>query len=111
MTLSLTPDELRRELASDTPPLVIDVRKPEDRRAGRSIPGADWRDPLLLEDWAGGIPAGTDTVVYCARGGSVSRNVQDQLGMRGVKARYVEGGLAAWNESEALHAAAAPLKP
>ncbi|MDP2847591.1 MAG: HDIG domain-containing protein [Humidesulfovibrio sp.] len=105
MSTTLTPDELRRELASATPPLVIDVRRADDRKLRpQGIPGADWRDPLLLEDWAGGIPASAEVAVYCVRGGSVSKNVQDQLARRGVKARYVEGGLAAWSEGEALRA-------
>ncbi len=101
MSKTLTPDELRRELASATPPLVIDVRRAEDREAApeggpEGIPGADWRAPALLEDWAGGIPAGAEVVVYCVRGGGVSQGVQAALTERGVRARYVEGGLAAW---------------
>jgi rhodanese-related sulfurtransferase len=97
MKKTLTPDELRQELALAQPPLVIDVRRVDDRdSAPEGIPGADWRAPALLEDWAGGIPAGADVVVYCVRGGSVSQNVQAALTERGVKARYVEGGLEAW---------------
>ncbi|MBA4356326.1 MAG: sulfurtransferase [Desulfovibrio sp.] len=92
---TLTPDELRRELASAKPPLVIDVRRPEDK-GPEGISGADWRDPALLEDWAGGIPAGASAVVYCVRGGSVSKSVQAALLARGVQARFVEGGLEAW---------------
>lgn len=93
----LSPDELRQELASAAPPLVIDVRRVDDKEGGpEGIPGADWRAPALLEDWAGGIPAGAEVVVYCVRGGSVSSSVQAALTERGVKARYVEGGLEAW---------------
>jgi uncharacterized protein len=105
MKKTLTPDELRQELATAKPPLVIDVRRAEDHdSAPEGIPGADWRAPALLEDWAGGIPAGAEVVLYCVRGGSVSQSVQAALSERGVKARYVEGGLAAWNEAEALAA-------
>lgn len=97
MKKTLTPGELRHELASARPPLVIDVRRADDKEGGpEGIPGADWRAPALLEDWAGGIPAGAEVVVYCVRGGSVSQGVQAALEARGVKARYVEGGLAAW---------------
>jgi len=99
---TLTPDELRQELASATPPLVIDVRRVEDHDADpQGIPGADWRAPALLEDWAGGIPARADVVVYCLRGGSVSRGVQAALLARGVQARYVDGGLEAWRNTAA----------
>ncbi|MHC1700381.1 MAG: rhodanese-like domain-containing protein [Humidesulfovibrio sp.] len=94
---SLNPDELRQELATATPPLVIDVRRVDDHEGGpEGIPGADWRAPALLEDWAGGVPEGADVVVYCVRGGSVSQGVQAALAARGVKARFVEGGLEAW---------------
>lgn len=99
---TVTPDELRQELASASPPLVIDVRRADDRLAAgpQGVPGADWRDPILLEDWAGGIPAGAEAVVYCVRGGSVSQNVQAALAERGVKARYLAGGLEAWNNAK-----------
>jgi rhodanese-related sulfurtransferase len=97
MTKTLTPEDLRKALASDAPPIVLDVRRAEDRaKAPEGIPGADWRDPALLEDWAGGVPAGAEVALYCVRGGSVSQGVQATLSARGVKARYVEGGLAAW---------------
>jgi rhodanese-related sulfurtransferase len=101
MKKSLTPDELRLELASAKPPLVIDVRRVDDHdSAPEGIPGADWRAPVLLEDWAGGIPAKADVVVYCVRGGQVSQEVQAALTERGVTARYLEGGLAAWAATE-----------
>jgi len=103
MKKTLTPAELRQELASDKPPLVIDVRRVDDHEGGpEGIPGADWRAPTLLEDWAGGIPEGADVVVYCVRGGGVSQGVQTVLAKRGVAARYLEGGLAAWAADEAL---------
>lgn len=103
MDKTLTPDQLRQELASAAPPLVIDVRRADDhQRDPRGIPGAQWRAPVLLEDWAGGIPAGAEVVVYCVRGGSVSQGVQAALAARGIKARYLAGGLAAWDASEAL---------
>jgi len=101
MKKAVTPHELRQEMASATPPLVIDVRRTDDYdSAPEGIPGADWRAPALLEDWAGGIPAGAEVVLYCVRGGSVSQSVQASLAERGVKARYVEGGLEAWQATD-----------
>jgi uncharacterized protein len=101
MKKTLTPVELRHELASAKPLLVIDVRRPDDR-GPEGIPGADWRSPALLEDWAGGVPAGAEVVVYCVRGGQVSQGVQAALAARGVTARFLEGGLVAWAADEAL---------
>ena len=96
---ALTAGELRQELVGGAPPLVIDVRRAEDRETdAEGIPGSQWRDPVLLEDWAGGIPSGAKAVVYCVRGGGVSQSVQAALALRGVDARYVEGGLEAWRK-------------
>jgi rhodanese-related sulfurtransferase len=109
MPLSLTPDELRQELASNTPPLVLDVRRFEDRIAGsKGIPGAQWRDPASLEQWLHKVPAEGEVAVYCVRGGAVSQSVQAALEVRGVKARFLEGGLAAW---EAQATPGGPSKP
>ena len=45
MSTVLSPEALMARLASGSPPLVIDVRKPEAFRAEpATIPGAIWRD-------------------------------------------------------------------
>lgn len=96
-TPMLTPDELHKALVSATPPLILDVRRAEDKAAGpEGISGAQWRDPTKLEEWVGEIPADATVALYCVRGGSVSKGVQAALAARGVSARYVEGGLEAW---------------
>ena len=96
-TATLTPGELRKALASGTPPLLLDVRRAEDKAAApEGITGAQWRDPAKIEEWAGEIPAESEVAIYCVRGGSVSKSVQAALEARGVSARYVEGGLEAW---------------
>lgn len=103
MPQTMTPEELRKRLAAEAQPLLLDVRRAEDRVNGPAgIPGADWRDPARLEQWADSIPAGREVALYCVRGGSVSRSVQAALEARGVKARFLEGGLEAWRANEAL---------
>lgn len=105
MAKTLTPDALKRKLDSCAAPLILDVRRAEDRdKGGPALPGATWRDPAQMEAWAGDIPAGTEVALYCVRGGGVSQSVQAALESRGVTARYIEGGIAAWNEAEALAA-------
>ena len=105
MAKTLSPLALKRELAAETPPLVLDVRRSEDRdKGGPALPGAVWHDPAAIEQWAADIPAGTEVALYCVRGGSVSASVQATLEARGVRARFVEGGAAAWNELKALKA-------
>lgn len=103
MDKTIPPGELRKKLAGETPPLLLDVRRAEDRMNGpHGIPGADWRDPARLEQWVESVPPGSEVALYCVRGGSVSQGVQAALEARGVKASYVEGGLEAWRAEEAL---------
>lgn len=103
MAKTLTPEELKQKLASATPPLLLDVRRAEDRdKGGPALHSATWRDPAHMEVWAKDIPAGSEVALFCVRGGGVSQSVQAALESRGVEARYIEGGIAAWNEAEAL---------
>lgn len=105
MAKTQTPEELKQRLNSAAPPLLLDVRRTEDRdKGGPGLPGAQWRDPAQLETWAKDIPAGSEVALFCVRGGGVSQSVQAALELRGVTARYIEGGIAAWNENEALAA-------
>lgn len=77
--------------------LVFDVRREADYAAsGETIPGALWKNPDKIDAWIGAVPRTLDVVIYCVRGGSVSNSVVDRLQAAGVKARYIEGGLEAW---------------
>jgi Fe-Mn family superoxide dismutase len=97
MSTDLSPEALMTRLASGSPPLVIDVRKPEAFRAeAATIPGAIWRDPLAIADWAGGLPGGRAVVVYCVHGHEVSRNACDALRRQGFDAERLTGGLEGW---------------
>lgn len=103
MAKTLTPEELKQKLTSASPPLLLDVRRAEDRdKGGPALPSAAWRDPAHMEVWAKDIPAGSEVALFCVRGGGVSQSVQAALEAHGVTARYIEGGIAAWNEAEAL---------
>jgi len=97
MSTDLSPEALMTRLASGSAPLVIDVRKPEAFRAEpATIPGAIWRDPSTLADWAGGLPDGRAVVVYCVHGHEVSRNARDALRRQGFDADRLAGGLEGW---------------
>jgi Fe-Mn family superoxide dismutase len=97
MSTDLSPEALMTRLVSPSPPLVIDVRKPEAFRAEpATIPGAIWRDPLALADWSGGLPGGRAVVVYCVHGHEVSRNACDALRRRGIDAHLLAGGFEGW---------------
>lgn len=97
MLRSITPRELDDALCGEERMLLLDVRSRSERDLHpEAIPGSQWRDPANADTWLSSIPEGTSAVVYCAGGGEASRGIQSRLTARGVAARYLEGGLAAW---------------
>ena len=89
---SISAASLRQSLASDQPPLVIDVRKGlAFHGAPDLVRGALRRDPLRVADWAKNLPAAASVVVYCVHGHEVSQGAAQALG-----AKYLEGGIEGW---------------
>lgn len=94
MERTIKPEILKNELAGK---LILDVRRPADRDiAPAHLPGAQWKNPEQLAVWADSLPTDQDIVLYCARGGSVSNSVVDALQGKGLKARFIEGGIEGW---------------
>ena len=88
---------LREELHGLQPPIVIDVRRqPAFIESTQTIAGALRRAPEHVADWAATLPAADASVVYCAHGHEVSQRVAAALIERGLRARYLAGGLDAW---------------
>lgn len=101
MTTSITATELKEQLAAKKNILLLDVRRRADyEQAPETIAGASWQDPEQVAEWAGELPAGSELVVYCVRGGSVSQSVARILQERHPGVRFLEGGLAGWREAE-----------
>ena len=97
---------LRESRGRSEPPIVIDVRKEPAFVASTSmIEGALRRIPDDVDGWAATLPRAEAFVVYCVHGHEVSQMVARALRERGVDARHLAGGLAAWI------AADAPLDP
>jgi rhodanese-related sulfurtransferase len=98
MDRTIAPDALKNELAgANASPYILDVRRADDRNASpEHLAGAHWKDPGQLADWAGDLPQDQDIVLYCVRGGGVSNSVVDALQSRGLKARFIEGGIEGW---------------
>ncbi len=93
MDASITPSALKEAFRSGRPPLVVDVRKtPAFLAAPDMIRGALRRDPAAVETWKHTLPKGADVVVYCVHGHEVSQGVARAIG-----ARYLEGGIEAWD--------------
>jgi rhodanese-related sulfurtransferase len=94
MERTIKPETLKIELAGK---FVLDVRRAADRDAStEQIPGANWKDPEKLAGWVDSLPRDRDIVLYCVRGGSVSNSVVDALQAKGLKARFIEGGIEGW---------------
>ncbi|QGW84892.1 hypothetical protein GOQ09_04895 [Variovorax paradoxus] len=65
-------------------------------QATAMIPGATWRDPSAVEQWASELPAGRGVVVYCVYGHEVGRSTALRLRAMGLDARYLRGGFDGW---------------
>lgn len=77
--------------------LVFDVRRAGVfEKAAAMIPGAQWCDPADVDTWAADLPADRELVVYCVYGHEVSRFTAVRLQAAGLNARYLIGGIDAW---------------
>jgi rhodanese-related sulfurtransferase len=93
---TIAPAELARRLSED-PPLVLDVRTPEEFASGH-VPGAVNIPHTELGERLAELPGdrGGEVVVYCERGGRAAR-AEDLLREAGYTAvRHLEGDMAAW---------------
>lgn len=97
MDASIQSAALAAALLTETPPLLIDVRRtPAFSEARSMIDGALRRDPEQVSTWARTLPETTAIVVYCVHGHAVSQNAAGALNAAGRKARYLEGGIDHW---------------
>jgi rhodanese-related sulfurtransferase len=93
----LLPETLMDLLKTSQPPMVVDVRKqPAFEADPAMVPGAVWRNPHAVEQWAAELPPGRSLVVYSVHGDEVSRAVRDVLRRRGVMASIIKGGIEGW---------------
>jgi len=87
-------------------PCLLDVRHAEDYAAADStLTGAAWRDPAKLDEWSRELDPSQPVLVYCVRGMDIGRSTTLALRARGIDARYLVGGIEAWQ------AAGLPLDP
>ncbi len=101
MERTIKPSELETAIEKKQIKQILDVRRKADFEAdNRTIPGAVWRDPEKVDEWSNELMNDQETVIYCVRGGSVSNSVLDHLLSKNIKARFIEGGLVAWDNKE-----------
>jgi superoxide dismutase, Fe-Mn family len=103
---TIAPEELRRRLDRGDDIIVLDVCLAEDlAKRADMLPGALIRAPEKVAQWAGELPSDRTVVVYCVYGFQVSSEAAAELRRRGIDARILSGGIAAW------HAIGAPTVP
>jgi rhodanese-related sulfurtransferase len=95
-----TPEELREAMEDEKEVTILDVRRKSDFDADtQMIAGAAYRDPEQVEQWSSDLQEGQEVVVYCVRGGSVSRSITEKLQEKKIRVSFIEGGITAWKES------------
>ena len=80
--------------------LVLDVRRAGVyEEATTQLPGAAWRDPADMAQWAKDLPHDRPVTVYCVYGHEVSRATAMRLRAVGLDARYLIGGIDGWSNA------------
>lgn len=76
---------------------VLDVRLIEDFEADpQLIPGATYRNPDDIGEWASTLPADGKIVLYCEHGKWVSQKAASFLESKGYEVYSIAGGIEAW---------------
>lgn len=90
---------------------ILDVRRSAVfEQAATMLPGARWRDPAHVADWAAELPPGQDVLVYCVYGHEVGRSTSLKLRALGVPARFIDGGIDGWTRAGLPLAAKEPMR-
>lgn len=90
---------------------VLDVRRAAVfEQADSVIPGATWRDPQAVDQWAASLPKGELVVVYCVYGHEVGRSTAMRLHACGIHARFLRGGIDGWKAAGKALESRAPVK-
>lgn len=80
--------------------LVLDLRRENVFASAETmIPGAQWRDPAKIGQWLAQLPHDREILVYCVHGHEVSRAAALRLHAHGFNARFLEGGIEAWQKT------------
>ncbi len=91
-------EDLRDMLEGGGRVAVLDVRLAEDFEAARDLlPTATHVDPGHVAEAVDSLPRDVPVAVYCVYGFWVSQDAVAELRARGVDARVVSGGIAAWH--------------
>ncbi|PDV84963.1 superoxide dismutase [Rhizobium sp. H4] len=102
----VAPEDLLARLQRQEDLVVLDVCLAEDLpKRSDMLPGAIARPSETIGGWADQLPRDKPIVVYCIYGFQVSGDAVAELRRRGLDARALAGGIAAW------HAIGGPTVP
>ncbi len=97
---SISPDELWHAIATPKAPQVVDVRRHDAVTASpHLLPGAVWRDPDEVAEWAADLDATRPVVLACKAGHELSQMAAAQLRANGFDARVLQGGYQGWTDA------------
>jgi rhodanese-related sulfurtransferase len=100
MERTLTCAALNALIADRADIAILDVRRrPAVEAEPRRIPGAVWREPEEVANWADALNRNRPVVVYCVHGHEVSQEVIGRLRILGFDAALLDGGIEAWKAS------------
>jgi len=92
---SITPEQLRDELRSSDPPMLLDVREPNEWEIVH-LPNAHLIPRAQLPDRLNEITSARRVVVYCRTGGRSSQATQLLLDLGFANVRNLTGGITAY---------------
>ncbi|HYY98983.1 MAG TPA: rhodanese-like domain-containing protein [Pyrinomonadaceae bacterium] len=93
---TITPSQLSERMRGEAPPLVVDVREPEEYELAR-VEGARLLPLSLFNEWAPSLDPERETVFMCHHG-IRSAQVCAYLSRQGfVKAHNLAGGIDRWS--------------
>lgn len=96
----ITPETLRRWLDTGRRPRLLDVRRaPIYAEAPDALPGAAWRDPFAVGEWAAELDPTVPVVLYCVHGHEISQDAATALAAAGFEAYTLAGGIEGWREA------------
>ncbi|WP_394688277.1 chromate resistance protein ChrB domain-containing protein [Hoeflea sp.] len=89
--------------SSNWPTVVAATRCFKFEEEGRAIAGSVWRDHMATHVWGPELARlGKPIVVYCLHGHNVSQLAVARLRSQGIDARYLEGGIDAYEKARGL---------
>ncbi len=96
-TNSIESAELISLMHTHKAPIIIDVCRPQAfSEVQRMIAGSYWQDHSSVEKWAADFCDCKDVVINCVHGHNVSQMTVSNLRAQGKNARFLVGGVHAW---------------